>query len=680
MRSLCLRRRSPLRSVARSVDRLRGLPGRRPRPDRRQRRARSARRCCACTTRRARERDAADAAVRTRGCAGRRPSHSGGHGRGRLLQPHRRGGATFVERILDAGYAQPVDDWVLGENLAWGTGRAGHAARRDGGVDGLAGPPAHDPAPRLPRGRLRDPARRPARRRRRRDVSPPTSACGTEVIRPTLLILAALALPRCSPPAGRAQPSTRDDARELADVNLAAAVADAQAQAGGAGRPRRPPGAATARPRRHRARRVRRRTARRSRSSTRTRPTARTASPAGRTRCRPTSRSCSATSAAQSGGTKALRFDMGTRCGPEYVDIQIVALPGPRSQLRRRLPRGRRRRPGARSATPAARATRSILADALSTTAVEYGLAETIMGAAGERPGAANPHNRGGLTAVLFTRDGVEPPGPGARGWWPEGFLHEITHTLGAVQWSAPHSTQPAGAARTRATATAGRAPTSCVTPRTPAPRSSCRSTAPPVDGAITESYDCGRDDYFNPAPAAGQLPRRRTGTSTTRRSCAACAGDRAGVRRRRSCGAPRAAGRDVRPGDRGRARAAAPRCGRSRGTGSTSRPLRATSGSASPAAAGATSRRRRSRATSPATRDLGRRLRVTGDREQRRRQDRGGLGADRAGRRRRRQPHGQRALRRRAPSRPAAGGSPLRTSVAPASGEPNTSPEVAPK
>ena len=34
---------------------------------------------------------------------------------------------------------------------------------------------------------------------------------------------------------------------------------------------------------------------------------------------------------AQSGGTKAIRFDMGTRCGQQYIDLQVVALPGPRS-------------------------------------------------------------------------------------------------------------------------------------------------------------------------------------------------------------------------------------------------------------------------------------------------------------------------------------------------------------
>src|SRR3954447_15367289 len=34
---------------------------------------------------------------------------------------------------------------------------------------------------------------------------------------------------------------------------------------------------------------------------------------------------------AEDGGKKALRFDMGTRCGPQYVDIQSVRLPGPRT-------------------------------------------------------------------------------------------------------------------------------------------------------------------------------------------------------------------------------------------------------------------------------------------------------------------------------------------------------------
>jgi uncharacterized protein YkwD len=31
-------------------------------------------------------------------------------------------GDSFVDRILDAGYAKRNDGWTLGENLAWGTG------------------------------------------------------------------------------------------------------------------------------------------------------------------------------------------------------------------------------------------------------------------------------------------------------------------------------------------------------------------------------------------------------------------------------------------------------------------------------------------------------------------------------------------------------------------------------
>src|SRR3954454_16324685 len=34
---------------------------------------------------------------------------------------------------------------------------------------------------------------------------------------------------------------------------------------------------------------------------------------------------------ANDGGTKAIRFDMGTRCGAQYVDVQTVQLPGPRT-------------------------------------------------------------------------------------------------------------------------------------------------------------------------------------------------------------------------------------------------------------------------------------------------------------------------------------------------------------
>src|SRR4051812_34384153 len=113
---------------------------------------------------------------------------------------------------------------------------------------------------------------------------------------------------------------------------------------------------------------------------------------------------------AQDGGTKAIRFDMGTNCGPQYVDIQVVPLPGPRSSYADNF--------GAISgavdrALGAAAGPRDaiVLADGLSGGSQEYGLGETVMGASGEVHGASNVHNRGGLTSVLFSRDGAAAPG-----------------------------------------------------------------------------------------------------------------------------------------------------------------------------------------------------------------------------------------------------------------------------
>ena len=205
---------------------------------------------------------------------------------------------------------------------------------------------------------------------------------------------------------------------------------------------------------------------------------------------------------AQSGGTKAIRFDMGTRCGPEFVDIQTVTLPGPHSSYAGDF----RALAGAvDAALGSAGGPRHvlILADELSTAGYEFGLAETLMGADGEVPGPDNPHNRGGLSAVLFSRDGVAPPGPGGDGWWPEGLLHEVTHTLGAVQWGAPHSTQPAGEQNARYGHCWQGADVMCYAEDSGASQQ-LRIDCVPIEGAITESYDCGRDDYFNPAPAPG--------------------------------------------------------------------------------------------------------------------------------------------------------------------------------
>ena len=203
---------------------------------------------------------------------------------------------------------------------------------------------------------------------------------------------------------------------------------------------------------------------------------------------------------AQDGGTKGLRFDMGTNCGPQYVDIQVVPLPGARSAyadnfgaISSAVQRALGAASGPRNAL--------VLADGLSGSAQEYGLGETIMGAAGERQGASNIHNRGGLTAVLFSRDGAAAPGGARWGWWPEGFLHEMTHNLGAVQWGAPHSTQPPGQTSPQYGHCWQGADVMCYT-EDPGAAHGMQNDCGGLPGAIPQNYDCGHDDYFNPAPA----------------------------------------------------------------------------------------------------------------------------------------------------------------------------------
>jgi hypothetical protein len=206
--------------------------------------------------------------------------------------------------------------------------------------------------------------------------------------------------------------------------------------------------------------------------------------------------------ASQSGGAKALRIDMGTPCGPQYADLQVVHLSGPRAQyvdnfsavvqeVEPRLgPAG-----GPRNVV--------ILADTLNGGGYDYGLGENVLGTAGDRRGSTNVHNYGGFASVLFTRDGLPAPGAGARSWWPEGFLHEMSHNLGAVQWSAPHSTQPPGFALPRYGHCWQGADVMCYTEDFGAAHA-MQYDCPRVGGAIPQAYDCGRDDYFNPAPPAG--------------------------------------------------------------------------------------------------------------------------------------------------------------------------------
>jgi hypothetical protein len=119
-------------------------------------------------------------------------------------------------------------------------------------------------------------------------------------------------------------------------------------------------------------------------------------------------------------------------------------------------------------------------------------------------PYPLNPHD-GAPTAGARTDVGVLPPpqysavwhhalGPRGPSCWEQGQskaevqVHELFHTLGAVQLSAPHSD-------------GGGHCTDTPSVMCPAPR---KPTVPACALAKVQVLDCGMDDYWNPAPADG--------------------------------------------------------------------------------------------------------------------------------------------------------------------------------
>src|SRR4051812_44836538 len=148
----------------------------------------------------------------------------------------------------------------------------------------------------------------------------------------------------------------------------------------------------------------------------------------------------------QVGSTRAPRFDMGTSCGPYYLDIQTVALPGSRATYVQSMNAVESYVKTKVNPSPGGRRNYVIIADTLSAGTLN-GVGELYEGlTSSQRPDAGNVHNGGGFTSVLWVPD-TTPPGTDPNGWWPEGVLHEMTHNMGGVQWGSPHSRQPPGGA-----------------------------------------------------------------------------------------------------------------------------------------------------------------------------------------------------------------------------------------
>jgi hypothetical protein len=183
--------------------------------------------------------------------------------------------------------------------------------------------------------------------------------------------------------------------------------------------------------------------------------------------------------ASESGGRKSVRLDLGTSCGPRYVDIGTVRLP---------------RTAGAYSSDEDCRGT-GIQADLRELLPGFDGPRDVVaflegvncgnIAGFGQLPrddshGPDNKSNAGGTLAVILLP-----------AWHV--VLHEMGHNLGAVQDSAPHSDHAGhcfdGQDLICYVSTAGAG-----APFPPIPVF-CPDTTP---------FDCGHDDYFSPGPPEG--------------------------------------------------------------------------------------------------------------------------------------------------------------------------------
>jgi hypothetical protein len=204
--------------------------------------------------------------------------------------------------------------------------------------------------------------------------------------------------------------------------------------------------------------------------------------------------------ALQSGGRRALRFDMGTECGARYVDIQDVELPSNRVAYVSGSDTQNFYAVAGDVADVVGSDTRNvfILADGLTADDPDpthddgvngvWGIAEV---SPDDTAGSANYANGGGFTGMMLTPRAATPD---PFDWQPTVMLHEITHNLGGVQQSAFHSTPNAHCW--------DGSDVMCYSDGSSGSQPYTSTMCPTIAGSIPQTYDCGRDDYFNPDPA----------------------------------------------------------------------------------------------------------------------------------------------------------------------------------
>jgi hypothetical protein len=203
--------------------------------------------------------------------------------------------------------------------------------------------------------------------------------------------------------------------------------------------------------------------------------------------------------ALQTGGRRALRFDMGTECGAQYLDVQSVALPQPRSYYTTFSTDTNFDHVATDVRAVVGDDSRNVfvLGDGLTDGDPVNDPEQGVWGIAEVSPddstGASNASNEGGLTGMMLAPPGAQPD---PVDWQPTVMLHEITHNLGGVQHSAPHMTPFWHCWDGR--------DVMCYDDGSTGSQPYTTTMCDFSGGAIPQTYDCGHDDYFNPDPPPG--------------------------------------------------------------------------------------------------------------------------------------------------------------------------------
>lgn len=198
---------------------------------------------------------------------------------------------------------------------------------------------------------------------------------------------------------------------------------------------------------------------------------------------------------ARTGGARTLRLDLGSSCGIRHLDIATVALPQTQVwyQANKNVDTDAIR---AQLGLSPGEVNLLVWADGIGVSGDPLGVGATALD---ERPGASNRNNAGGRDAIVIGRGATYfLSNSAASAWQPASVaLHEMLHTLGAVQFGAPNSS--GGGHCT------DEWDIMCYADGTPSnPLDGSGLEFPCAGSPSAELLDCGGDDYFNPSPAPG--------------------------------------------------------------------------------------------------------------------------------------------------------------------------------